>query len=1050
VLVCRVNRVVRLSKVLILLIAFPLVSLRAQTTQPNLTDPIEILAQQLASSKTDDERTALLNAKKELVTVALRKTLIQKGNVLITAGQYAKAFVVYQVAKGVAEQLGDQEGIATASIDIGTVYYLQANYGAALDHYKHARELFARIPNNYEAAKALSGVALIYKEQNHEAEALKSFAQVFKEFEALNDREEMGNAMSSIGTIYYSQHKYAEAADAFLKSAELSGSADNTIRIADAFYMQGDYGEAGKYYKKFLAGPDEQTGVAGIIRALEGAANSAYYQGNYDEALEFFQKNLAVQNKEHDELGAASSLRGIGNVHSSRGDFAAALENYQKALSLSEQIKAPRGTLLGSIGLVRALQGENDQALDYYRKSLAEFVAAANKIDEARALSLIGNVYYAQKNYDVALESYRSSLVLREAMDDKPGQADLLIGIGTVDLRKRVYTEALDNYKRALAIFESIDHKTGAANVLSKIADTYLLQDNYTEALNFAERAATLAKQVESDDVLWYAHLISGKAQRGLNQQAQALQSFTEAIAIVESLRSRPAASEAGKQRSGVLPYLAMVDLLIEQNRAAEAFDYGERAKIQSLIELLRQGNAQSSKGMSSAEQAEERKLSADALSLELQLDRESLSRLSNETRRASLRNRLRQARTDYAKFRQNLYLAHPFLKVARGEPPMLKLERSRPLINDGRTALMEYAITENNVYLFVLSSEETNRNTGSKKLRVAPVTALKAYSLGINRDGLAQRMTLLAESLINRDESFHAQARELYDLLIKPDTDQLAGKTKLVIVPDGLLWNLPFEALQPVEDRYLLDQASISYAPSLSAWREMSKQPHVAKPTKSFGLLALANPQPSEEMVQRVELAYKNVKLQPAPEQELEVQRLKTIFGDAQSRIFTGAGASEERARTEAVQARVVHFAAPVIFDDASPMYSFIALSGSGQNSRNDGILQVREIINLETPARLVMLSTTEVRPDRNGNGGVAIPMAWSWFVAGSPATVFTRWEVKSPSTTQLMAEFYSRLSSRNSKAGALQQSALALRNSTAYRHPYYWAAFSLVGDAR
>src|SRR6185503_19126848 len=289
----------------------------------------------------------------------------------------------------------------------------------------------------------------------------------------------------------------------------------------------------------------------------------------------------------------------------------------------------------------------------------------------------------------------------------------------------------------------------------------------------------------------------------------------------------------AGKQRSGVLPYLALADLLIEQHRAAEAFDYVERSKVQSLIELLRQGNAQSSKGMSAAEQAEERRLSSDALSLELQLDRESLSRMSNEIRRAGLRDRLRQARTDYAKFRQNLYLAHPFLKVARGEPAALKLERSRPLINDSRTALVEYAITDNNVYLFVLSADETNRNPGGKKFRAGPVIALKAYPLGINRETLSQRVKLLAESLINRDESFHAQARELYDLLIKPAADQLAGKTKLVVVPDGLLWNLPFEALQPAEDRYLLDQASISYAPSLSALREMSKQPPAIRPTR-------------------------------------------------------------------------------------------------------------------------------------------------------------------------------------------------------------------------
>lgn len=1048
------NSIRQISRIQILLAALLAgsVSVLAQPTRPSFADPIENLASQLANAGSDEERTALLAANKELLTISLRKALIQKGNVLLSQGQYAKAFDVYGIAKRLAEQLGDKEGIATASLDIGTVYYFQANYKSALDHYKQARELFVQIGNNYEAAKALSGLALIQKEQQRDTEALESFEQVFKEFEALNDKEEMANAMSSIGTIYYGQRKYPEATKAFLKSTELNSSADNTIRIADAFYMQGDYGEASNYYKKSLAGFYERNDVAGVISALGGAANSAYYQGNYDEALEYFQKNLAVQEKEHDQMGMAASLRGIGNVHRSRSDFGAALENYEKGVTLSEQIKGPKGTLLGSIGLVRALQGENDQALEYYRKSLAEFEATDNKIDMARALSLMGNAYYAQQNYESALESYRKSLALREAMDDKPGQGDLMVGIGTVNLRKRSYPEALDSYKRALSLLESVDHKTAIANVLSKIADTYLLQRNYQEGLNFAERAATLAKKVENNDVLWYARMLSGKAQRGMDHSALAIQSFTEAIAIVESLRSRPASSEAGAERSGVLPYLAALDLLVEQNRAAEAFDYAERAKVQSLIELLRRSNAQSVKGMSAVEQAAGRKLAGDAVSIELQLEREAVSRTSNETRRAALRDRLHQARSTYASFRQVLYLAHPSLKVERGELAALKVEQLRPLILDGRTALLEYVITEGNVYLFVLSADETNRKLVGNRSR--SVIALKAYPLAINREGLAQRVTSLYELLINRDESFAGAARELYDLLMKPAADQLAGKTKLVIVPDGILWRLPFEALQPAQDRYLLDQASTSYAPSLSAWREMIKQRRPVNRAKDAGLLAFANPQLSKELLKRVELTYKDVKIEPSSEQDVEIQRLKSVYGDAQSRIFTGANASEEHAKTEIARARILHFAVPAILDDVSPMYSFIAMSSTGGNNLNDGLLQTREIMNLQTPSRLVVLSAAGVRHDRTGTGGAAIGLAWSWFVAGSPSTVFSRWEVKSPSATQLMVDFHSRLrtGSRNqsSKASALQKSALTLRHSAGFQHPYYWAAFSLIGDGR
>ncbi|HYJ87042.1 MAG TPA: tetratricopeptide repeat protein [Pyrinomonadaceae bacterium] len=1028
------------------------VSVSPQTIRPGFVDPVNDFAVQLTAARSEQERATLLAANKELVTIRLRRVLIQKGNVLLTAGQYAKAFDVYVAAKHVAEQIGDKEGVATAMLDLGTVYYLQANYTSALDHYKQARELFVQAGNNYEAAKALSGVALIYKEQRRNADALKSFHQVLKEFESLNDKEEMANALSSIGTIYYEERKFTEASSAFLKSTELSSTADNTIRIADSFYMQGDYAEASNYYKKSLAGFYEQNNPAGVISALGGAANSAYYLGNYDEALEYFQRNITVQRSQKDDLGLATSFRGAGNVYRSRGDFSRALENYQQGLILAEQIKAPRGTTLGSIGLVRALQGENAQALQYYGKALAEFEETDNKVDKARVSGLIGNVYYAQGNYESALESYRRGLVIREGMDDKPGSADLLSGIGTVNLRMKKYPEALDSYTRAFTLFEAADHKAGAANTLSKIADTYLQQGDHGQAFHFAERASALAKQIENNDLLWHARVLAGKAQRGLDQPAQALQSFIEAIAIVESLRTRPAASEAGAERSGVLPYLAAVDLLVAQNRAAEAFTYAERAKVQSLIELLRRSNSQSVKSMSAAEQAEERKLAGSAVSLELQLERESLSRTSTANRRAAMRDRLNQARSDYADFRGRLYLAHPSVKVERGELAMLKPEQLRPLLSDGRTALLEYVITENNVYLFALTVDDANKKIGGKRTRAGMVTALKVYPLSVSREALAQGVAAFSQLLSKRDESFHPLGRELYDALIRPAEEQLSGKTKFVIVPEGSLWRLPFEALQPADDGYLLDQAAISYAPSLSTLREMLKQRRPANPTGPLALIAFANPQLSKELLQRLELTYKNENFELSPVEENEIQRLRTVYGEAQSHSFTGPNASEERVKLEAARAGVLHFATPALLDDISPMYSFIALSSPSENNANDGVLQTREIINLDTPARMVVLSASRFRNDATATGAAPIALAWSWFVAGSPSTVFSRWQVNSPGTTQMMAEFHSRLRSRksNSKANALQQSALALRRSTDYRHPHYWAAFSVIGDAR
>jgi CHAT domain-containing protein len=140
--------------------------------------------------------------------------------------------------------------------------------------------------------------------------------------------------------------------------------------------------------------------------------------------------------------------------------------------------------------------------------------------------------------------------------------------------------------------------------------------------------------------------------------------------------------------------------------------------------------------------------------------------------------------------------------------------------------------------------------------------------------------------------------------------------------------------------------------------------------------------------------------------------------------------------------------------------MYSFIALSPvtppEGSGRQEDGLLHSWEIMNLHSAARLVVLSASSMKRERVGSGDAAIALVWSWFVAGTPAAVISRWEVESPSVTQLMTEFHTRLRSQpglkrsDSKADALQQSALTLRRSREYQHPYYWSGFALLGEGR
>ena len=1011
----------------------------AQNQQPNLASPVDEFANLLITTKTKEQRATLIAMKTNLLTPELRKALIRQGNVRLMEGKYDSAFDIYGIAQHIAQIIGDKEGIATAHLDLGTVYYFQANYPDALDNYRLARQLFLEVKNDYESAKALSGIALIYKEQGRNTEALETLQQTLTEFSKLSDKEEMANALSSIGSIYYGQGKYREAAEAFRKSSEITANSDINLNIADALYMQGDYSQALRYYKDSLHSLPSNTSSAGMIAALNGAANSAYYLGNYDEALQFNQRNLLIEDKLRDRTGVSNSLRGIGNVHRARGDYGAALESYFKSLAIAEQIRISTGTLNASIGLTRALQGNNAAAFEFYDKALRQFQSEGNRIDAARVWSLIGNAHYVQGEYNLAIESYQKGLELREAMRDDAGQIDLLVGIGTAFLKQRNYSDALTNYQTGLILAESIGNKQTITELQTRLADVYLAQGDYDETLKLAQKAVALSQAVGDSNVAWYSQLLIGKAQHGLNNSREALRAYSSAISIVESLRSQPTISVAEDSRNTILPFTSAVDLLIQQQRPDAALEAAEKGKIQYLYEIFRRNNAKSTKGLLPAEEETERKLIGSAVSLELQLNRDSQMKSSTETRRSTLYRQLLEIRTAYSTFRQQLFLKHPRLKVERGDISALNPGQLRGLVRDGKTTLLEYVITESNIYLFVLRPEDSKRRTKF------PSVSISVFPLDLKTDVLWSLVKQTQTAIASRDPNVSQPLRELYDQLLKPASEELAKSRSLVIVPDGVLWHVPFEALQPDNDHYMIDQADVSYAPSFAALYEYRKQLTRSNTNK---LVAIGAPDLSQNFNERVKLAYPDVQLVPSPEQQRELDQVGSVYTSARRFVFTGVAATEEHLASALPGAAILHLAAPALLDDASPMSSFVGLSAAGSGS--DGFLQLREVLRLRAPFRLVVMSAAQGRAYQFG--AAKLSLSWSWFVAGAPSVVLSRWQTNSPSTTQIMTELHSRLrsSAGNTKAKALQQSALTLRQSTEYRHPFYWSGFILIGDGK
>jgi CHAT domain-containing protein len=615
--------------------------------------------------------------------------------------------------------------------------------------------------------------------------------------------------------------------------------------------------------------------------------------------------------------------------------------------------------------------------------------------------------------------------------------------IGRVYSEQKLYDQALKYHRQVLAELDPAKIKRPRVVVLNNISSAYLGLGNYAEAVKVSEEAISLSRETGRKDDLCYALIKLGDAQLGLNQLEDARKSFTEAVSIMETLRAQAAGGVQERQRyfeSGVGAHQGLLGVFVKENRPSEALMFAERAKARTLLDMLQQARGTVNKAMTASEQEEERRLKSDLTQLNKQLTRLAQSDKPDAARVAEVEAKLEKARLDYEAFQNTLYTAHPELKTQRGEAPIINAQELAHLLPNASSVLLEDVVTNDKPDLFTVT-----------KPAEQSAVEIEVYTLPLNRDELAAQIESFRQQLATRDLGFRVAAAKLYDLLLKPAQAKLRGKNNIVVAPDSSLWDLPFQALVTNTNRYLIEDAAITYAPSLTVLREMTKrrmdQSTAQAPTS---LLAVGNSQlRAAENVKRTGSSLRNHNLDPLPEAAEEVQALGRLSGAARSTFYVGNQAREDLVKREAGRASILHFTTHGTLNNASPMYSYLTLAEGGPN--DDGMLEAWELMQLDLKAELAVLSACETARGRIGAGEGMIGFSWAMFTAGVPSIVVSQWKVESAGTRDLMVNFHRALISSTvtpNKTEALRQAALKLMRNPATSHPFYWAGFVLVGD--
>ena len=836
----------------------------------------------------------------------------------------------------------------------------------------------------------------------------------------------------------------------------LNAAAHLLVQRSDKEYRDGHYDKAIGLYR-FLV----DVGEALKQPRLKGTAYQVIGQSmgrmqRYPEALEAYELGLPFAREAGDKRLQAvlSSLAGDALRLMGRGEEARAAGENAFRLFTENNNSADAAQALVMLGTTVRFMGEWQLAVDYYTRAmkLAETADVPALVDSS--LQYIANVYAAQHDYAVAL-SYAErvrrpagnslaekrrligldetlgslyfqlkrpearavlerALSLAQEIKAEPSEAYIQERLAELDEQQQPAL-ALKRYQDAALYYARAGIPQSESLALSDVASMYTRLNKPEQAAEAARRSVALARQTSSPGVIGGALDEWGRALRDQGKQVEAAAAFAESVVWMEAQRAEiTGGGDTGASfmvgRSA--PYTSLMDLRAQDGRTLEAIHLAEQVHARWLRDALAQGSVGPQDDLSPAEKQREQMLAGEAAKWNAELRKPKPA--------ADAQARFEKAARDLESYRTELYAAHSRLKARRGQVEPLTEAALLALVPDAKTLLVEFAFSERAGWIFTAS-----RGAGD-------VLELKATPLAAKREDIEKQVEQFRQTLATRALSYATPARGLYRSLLAPIESQLKGRTNIGIVPDAALWNLPFQVLIGPDGKHLIERSAVFYAPSLTALHDtLAARPRSGATLKP--LLAFAAGTPD------------------LPHTAEEVRQLARLYGSG-SVALSGPQATETQWKRDAGGFRVLHLATHGILNGTNPLFSYLQLAQAGAD---DGMLEAREILRMSLAAELAVLSACETGRGEVVNGEGLIGMSWAMLTAGTPTVVVSQWQVDSASTTQLMLAFHRSIAAAATGPGAIRGKAQALRaaelellRTPRYRHPFYWAAFEMLGN--
>ncbi|MEX0820680.1 MAG: CHAT domain-containing protein [Rhodothermales bacterium] len=838
------------------------------------------------------------------------------------------------------------------------------------------------------------------------------------------DRLRMGSTMAigayRLANVRGRQHRYDEAL-ALIDSAEVQYAEHAPGRIAELWALEGQIlkdvyrlTEAEEILERAVASARANRAVPQEAGALLTLAQVREQMGRYDAAHVAADSALALATNFNVVDYMISARAVLGEMERSTGNLGAATDHFSAGLALAERSdnRARIAELRRDLG-ISALQlgdlGGAQRHFDAYGEA-----ASASDLQRADVLYWVGRSYFSFENYGLALEHFEEAERLVGTQNDAL-RGLILRDNGSALLELGRTGEALVRMREAAELLSG--NRYHAYMTRAVLGHALVESGAYEEALAQFAMAEGVEDELEWSAFHWYPLHGEALAYWGMGDRDAAEARFTEAVSLIETLRDH--LSDPDDRSFFVFDKVDVYDdfaaFLREQGRVSDAFQVGERARSRTLVDLLY--STQQARKLDLTNPVDRAiELARQVRAVEDELNREMAfgegvdeADALRGTRAAYLRDTRSRAGAQYQQAAADIF----------GSQLLYTFD---PVPADTIRAMLR---ADEAVVVYSLSDAErgSDASRGGSMAYVITPDGLEAVPLDVTDDEVREAVSFFRSAVENpSNDNFETLSRHLYASLIEPVRSVLpAGVRHLNVVPEGSMHYLPFAALMDDRGDYLVERYTVSVAPSAS----VLKLTRDRNPRQWSYMLLLGDP---------------DGRLPGAREEALSI----ASQSPSRRHALIGADASQSMFESVASQYDVVHFATHARFENRAPWRSHLEL--------HDGNLTVSEIGRLSLDAYLVTLSACETALSSGVVSDVPDGDEWVGFnqaflAAGTPSVLASLWRIDDASSGALMMEFYDHLTTRD-KAESLAAAQRSALSEAATSHPFYWAAFTIVGD--